>query len=79
MDESQPTPSPNTGSKRFLSDDQGNPSSMRLMSLLALVVAAILATAQVFELGSDGDKTELVLYFLLAAFAPKAIQKFAEK
>lgn len=52
---------------------------MRLMSLLALVVAAILATAQVFEWGSDGDKTELVLYFLLAAFAPKAIQKFAEK
>lgn len=79
MEEPQANPSPSINSKRFLSDDQGNPSSMRLMSLLALVVAAILATAQVFELGSDSDKTELVLYFLLAAFAPKAIQKFAEK
>ncbi len=79
MNESQANPSPSIASKRFLSDDQGNPSSMRLMSLLALVVAAILATAQVFEWGADSDKTELVLYFLLAAFAPKAIQKFAEK
>ena len=79
MDESQANPPSNTGSKRFLSDDQGNPSSMRLMSMLALVVAAFLATAQIFEWGSDGNKTELVLYFLVAAFAPKAVQKFAEK
>lgn len=79
MDESQANTPPNPGSKRFLSDDQGNPSSMRLMSMLALFVAAFLATAQTFEWGSNGDRTELVLYFLLAAFAPKAIQKFAEK
>ncbi len=79
MDESQGITPPTTRSKRFLSDDLGNPSSMRLMSMLALVVAAFLATVQIFEWGSDGDKTELVLYFLVAAFAPKAIQKFAEK
>ena len=64
--------------KSWLSDDDGNPSSMRLMSLLALVVAAGLAGVEVFGWGS-GDKTELVLYFLVAAFAPKAVQKFAEK
>ena len=79
MDESKANSPPNTGSKRFLSDDQGSPSCMRLMSMLALVVAAFLATVQVFEWGSDGDKTELILYFLVAAFAPKAVQKFAEK
>lgn len=65
--------------KRFLSDDQGNPSSMRLMSMLALIVAAILAFVEVMGWGSNGSKTELVLYFLVAAFAPKAVQKFAEK
>ena len=52
---------------------------MRLMSLLALVVAAALAAVEVFGWGSGETKTELVLYFLVAAFAPKAVQKFAEK
>lgn len=65
--------------KSYLSDDQGNPSSMRLMSILALVVAAILAAVEVMGWGSGESKTELVLYFLVAAFAPKAVQKFAER
>ena len=73
-----PVPDPNRNPKRFLTDDDGNPSSMRLMSMLALVVAAALAFIQVAEWGSNADKTELVLYFLVAAFAPKAVQKFAE-
>ena len=50
---------------------------MRLMSILALLVAGILAF--VIALGkAECDQTELVLYFLIAAFAPKAVQKFAE-
>ena len=64
--------------KQLFSDDQGNPSSMRMMSMLALVVAAGLAAVEVFGWGSGEDNTELVLYFLVAAFAPKAVQKFAE-
>ena len=62
----------------YLEDDKGNPSSMRLMSMLALIIAAALAFVQEFELGSAESKSELVLYFLVAAFAPKAVQKFAE-
>lgn len=62
----------------YLDDDSGNPSSMRLMSMLALIVAAGLAFVEVFEWGSAESKSELVLYFLVAAFAPKAVQKFAE-
>lgn len=65
--------------KRFLSDDHGNPSSMRLMSMLALIIAGLLAVVEISEWGTKADKTELVLYFLVAAFAPKAVQKFAEK
>ena len=64
--------------KSYMTDDQGNPSSMRLMSLLALIVAAFLVVAEVFGWGSGESKTELVLYFLVAAFAPKAVQKFVE-
>ncbi len=64
-------------SSKFMTDSGGNPSAMRLMSMLALIVAAVLACVEVFGWGSGG-KTELVLYFLVAAFAPKAVQKFAE-
>ena len=69
------SPEPNIG---FLDDHKGHSSSMRLMSMLALIVAAGLAFVEVFEWGSADSKTELVLYFLVAAFAPKAVQKFAE-
>ncbi len=79
MAESQTGNTTQDKDKRFLSDDKGNPSSMRLMSMLALIVAAVLAFVEVMGWGSNGSKTELVLYFLVAAFAPKAVQKFAEK
>ena len=62
----------------YMRDESGKPSSMRLMSVLALLVAAALAFVEMFEWGSTESKSELVLYFLVAAFAPKAIQKFAE-
>ena len=62
----------------FMTDDSGHPSSMRLMSVLALVTAAVLAFVSVFGWGSGSGNTELVLYFLVAVFGPKAVQKFAE-
>ena len=65
--------------KSYMTDHQGNPSSMRLVSMLALLIAAGLACVEVFGWGSSEGNTELVLYFLIAAFAPKAVQKFAEK
>ncbi len=64
--------------KRWLTDRNGNPSSMRLMSLGSLLVAMALAVIEVQDWGSGEGKNELVLYFLAAAFVPKAIQKFAE-
>lgn len=74
MDEQTPT-----RRKQFFSDDDGNPSSMRLMSMLSLIVAALLAAVEVMGWGSGDGNAELVLYFLLGAFAPKAVQKFAER
>ena len=65
--------------KRFLSDDEGNASAMGLTSELALLFAAALALAVVADWGSSQDQSELVFYFLVAAFAPKAVRKFAER
>jgi hypothetical protein len=64
--------------KGWFTDKNGNPSSVRLMSLGALLVAIALAAIEIHDWGSGEAKNELVLYFLAAAFVPKAIQKFAE-
>jgi hypothetical protein len=61
----------------FLEDDNGNHSSMRLMSVIALVAAVLLAFIAVLQ--ESAMALDLVKLFLVAAFAPKAIQKFAEK
>lgn len=65
--------------KGYMTDDEGNPSSMRLMSLLALLIAGGLAGVEAAGWGSESDQSNLILYFLVAAFAPKAVQKFAER
>ena len=69
-----------TDKPRFLDDDQGNPSSMRLMSVIALIasiVFGLLTTLHpVASQGTNG--LYITMAFLMAAFAPKALQKFAE-
>ena len=64
--------------KGWFTDKNGNPSSVRFMALGALLMAIALAAIEVHGWGSGQEKNELVLYFLAAAFVPKAIQKFAE-
>lgn len=63
----------------FSESDGGAISSMRVMSVIALLTAIGIAVVPYF-LGEceQGDRMH-VLYFLTAAFAPKAVQKFAEK
>ena len=46
--------------------------------MLALFISAGLALMITMGWGKNHN-TELVLYFLIATFAPKAVQKFAEK
>lgn len=64
----------------YLDDDNGNPSSMRLMSVIALI--ASIGFGIISILHTEASTNENGLYvtfaFLLAAFAPKALQKFAE-
>ena len=67
------------GWTRLFLDDDGNPSSMRVMSAIAFVASAYLAIVEVYAKFTEGSSnTELVFYFLAAAFLPKALQKFAE-
>ena len=67
-----------TTTKGVFSDNEGNPSSMRIMSFISLLVAIGLAAAPFFIENCPRDNLH-VLYFLTAAFAPKAVQKFAER
>ncbi len=77
MDESKPQI---TEKPRFLEDDQGNPSSMRLMSVIALIASIVfgLLTALHPVASKSANGLYITMAFLLAAFAPKALQKFAE-
>ena len=63
--------------RKTFEDDNGNMSSMRVMSFIALLAAIGLAIAP-FISGQKSDPIH-VLYFLIGAFAPKAVQKFAER
>ena len=63
----------------YLTDDHGHPSSMRLMSMLALTAA--IAFGLITVLAKDVNQENglyITVLFVLAAFAPKALQKFAE-
>lgn len=76
----------------FLQETPGNNSAMRLMCMMALVTAIVLSVFVIatpnktenrdgsFSYPSrDPQAIYLIFGFLVAAFAPKAIQKFAEK
>lgn len=63
----------------FLEDHNGHSSSMRLMSAVALI--ASIAFGYITITTADADhQTGLYIttFFLIAAFCPKALQKFAE-
>jgi len=67
-------------SKGFLDEkEKGRRSAMRAMSFIALIAAIGFGAIVV----RSDDPTQIGAYvtfaFLIAAFAPKALQKFAEK
>lgn len=65
----------------FFLEDNGSKSSMRLMSFIALMAAIAFGALTLLNPtktinGTDG--IYITFGFLLSAFAPKAVQKFAE-
>ena len=63
---------------KMLSNPSGKPSAMRFLSVASFVVAALLAVAGTLALRGAEVNGEIILYFLIAAFAPKTVQSFAE-
>ncbi len=60
-------------------EDNGKISSMRLMSFIALIAAIIFGFLTILlKDGNASNGIYITFGFLLAAFAPKALQKFAE-
>ncbi len=67
--------------KRFFEDDRGNNSSIRLMSFVALLASIIFGLLTILferEGITPAGGIYITFGFLLAAFAPKTVQKFAE-
>jgi hypothetical protein len=62
----------------FLTDHQGKPSSMRLMSWVALLAAIGFGFLTLTKPTDESTGIYITFGFLISAFAPKAVQKFAE-
>lgn len=63
----------------FFTDNDGNPSSMRLMSLMSLVTSMALAFIAATSGNPISSETvQIIFVFMLGAFAPKTVSKFAE-
>lgn len=66
------------GGKKYLTDDKGNKSLMRLMSFIALISAMLISAVILILDMISLHSVSLVSLFIFGAFAPKALQKFAE-
>ncbi len=80
------TDTPTAGAQEnpgFLQEANGTYSSMRLMSCVALAAAIIFGLITLWIAYHDkqdgGNGIILTFGFLLSAFAPKVVQKFAEE
>lgn len=66
--------------KGFLEESPGMTSSMRVMSMIALLASIGFGVLTLFHGRAAQNPNALLITFgfLVSAFAPKAIQKFAE-
>jgi hypothetical protein len=62
----------------FFYESEGIKSSMRLQSFIALLIAASVSGFAIGTKQLDANVIAIVTLFVVAAFVPKAIQKYAE-
>ncbi len=68
---------PTTKPAGLLQDDSGNTSSMRVMSLGAILLAIVFSGKELF--GAEGmENPELIAYLVAAALGGKSLQKIGE-
>lgn len=64
----------------YFKEDNGNKSWMRAMCFVALLTAVLCAMVTLLvESASSVNGIYLTIIFVVAAFAPKSVQKFAEQ
>jgi hypothetical protein len=80
MNDQPDTKSENSQTKKgLLTDDQGKRSMMRLMSFISLIASIWAAWMSLTDSNTTSmEGVYITTAFLLAAFAPKALQKFIE-
>lgn len=70
-------------SNSFLTEDNGSKSSIRLMSFISLFAAMMFGVLTLvlsyYGKTDSGNGIMITFGFLLGAFAPKVLQKFAEE
>lgn len=65
---------------QMLSDSNGQTSSMRVMCFCSLIVSMVFGAITLLHAPANSEYgITLTFGFLVAAFAPKAVQKFAEE
>jgi len=67
----------NSSVSTLLKEGNGKFSSMRLMSFIALIASIVFAAMTLQNKNPEGKYITTI--FMLGAFAPKALQKFAEQ
>lgn len=73
------TPQKPGASKGFLEERPGHKSAMRAMSVAAFLCAVGFGIFTLVDPEAGRTGAYITIGFLLAAFAPKALQKFAEE
>ena len=63
---------------KFFEENNGTQSSMRLMCFISLLMSIIVTITCLF-ISFDIYKCYVIALFVVSAFAPKAVQKFAEQ
>ena len=64
----------------FLQDDNGKRSAMRAMNFISLLASILFAFLTLtYDVCDVQTGMYITLFFILGAFAPKALQKFAEQ
>ena len=74
----QDLPKQSTKTIGFLEEGYKQKSAMRLMCFISLMASLCFAFISIFKSDTKEVSLQLSYTFLVAAFAPKAIQKFAE-
>ena len=64
--------------KNFLQEENHDYSAIRLMSFVALIASIVFGAMTLTLNDSKSEGIYITFGFLLSAFAPKVVQKFAE-